>query len=114
MIITRRCLKSRRQILDGFTSHFYERKGSVKPGRTEGGTRRYIDNDLVTLHRIAELLAQAQSFKYQAGVDSGNREQGLADKTHLQIRQLRPPRLKRAVSPAARKMFPDHKAPEIR
>ncbi len=35
----------------------YERKGLVEPGRTEGGTRRYSDNDLVTLRRIADLLA---------------------------------------------------------
>ncbi len=34
----------------------YERKGLLEPGRTKGGTRRYSDNDLVTLHRIAELL----------------------------------------------------------
>ncbi len=35
----------------------YERKGLVQPGRTDGGTRRYSDNDLVTLRRIADLLA---------------------------------------------------------
>ncbi|MCY0903642.1 MerR family transcriptional regulator [Arthrobacter sp. H14-L1] len=36
----------------------YERKGLVVPGRAEGGTRRYSENDLVVLRRIAELLAQ--------------------------------------------------------
>lgn len=36
----------------------YERKGLLEPWRTEGGTRRYSDNDLATLRRIAELLAQ--------------------------------------------------------
>ncbi len=35
----------------------YERKGLVEPGRTDGGTRRYSENDLTRLHRIAELLA---------------------------------------------------------
>lgn len=35
----------------------YERAGLLEPGRTEGGTRRYSDNDLVILRRIAELLA---------------------------------------------------------
>ncbi len=35
----------------------YERKGLLEPGRTEGGTRRYSENDLARLHRIAELLA---------------------------------------------------------
>ncbi|MFC8302682.1 MerR family transcriptional regulator [Specibacter sp. NPDC057265] len=34
----------------------YERRGLVEPGRTEGGTRRYSDADLVTLRRIGELL----------------------------------------------------------
>ena len=36
----------------------YERKGLLEPGRTNGGTRRYSENDLAVLHRIAELLAQ--------------------------------------------------------
>jgi MerR family transcriptional regulator/heat shock protein HspR len=35
----------------------YERKGLLEPGRTEGGTRRYSEQDLVTLRRIAELLS---------------------------------------------------------
>ncbi|MDR7357270.1 MerR family transcriptional regulator [Paeniglutamicibacter sulfureus] len=35
----------------------YERAGLLEPGRTEGGTRRYSDNDIVILRRIAELLA---------------------------------------------------------
>ncbi len=35
----------------------YERKGLLEPGRTDGGTRRYSENDLARLHRIAELLA---------------------------------------------------------
>ncbi|MFQ4150628.1 MerR family transcriptional regulator [Arthrobacter sp. LAPM80] len=36
----------------------YDRKGLLEPWRTDGGTRRYSENDLVTLRRIAELLAQ--------------------------------------------------------
>ncbi|MCU6482152.1 MerR family transcriptional regulator [Arthrobacter sp. A2-55] len=36
----------------------YERKGLLEPRRTDGGTRRYSENDLVTLQRITELLAQ--------------------------------------------------------
>lgn len=36
----------------------YERKGLVTPVRTAGGTRRYSDDDLVTLRRIAALLTQ--------------------------------------------------------
>lgn len=34
----------------------YERKGLLEPGRTEGGTRRYSEADLVILRRISELL----------------------------------------------------------
>ena len=35
----------------------YEAKGLVSPDRTEGGTRRYSDNDVARLRRISELLA---------------------------------------------------------
>ncbi|WP_426995978.1 MerR family transcriptional regulator [Pseudarthrobacter sp. N5] len=34
----------------------YERKGLLEPGRTVGGTRRYSEQDLVTLRRISALL----------------------------------------------------------
>ena len=34
----------------------YERRGLLDPDRTEGGTRRYSENDLDRLRRIAELL----------------------------------------------------------
>jgi DNA-binding transcriptional MerR regulator len=34
----------------------YERRGLVEPDRTEGGTRRYSENDLDRLRRIGELL----------------------------------------------------------
>ncbi|WP_287933211.1 MerR family transcriptional regulator [Arthrobacter sp.] len=36
----------------------YERKGLLEPGRTDGGTRRYSESDVMTLRRIAELLDQ--------------------------------------------------------
>lgn len=34
----------------------YERRGLLTPSRSAGGTRRYSDDDLVRLRRIAELL----------------------------------------------------------
>ncbi|MFJ4208563.1 MerR family transcriptional regulator [Paenarthrobacter sp. NPDC089675] len=34
----------------------YERKGLLTPDRTDGGTRRYSETDLVTLRRIGMLL----------------------------------------------------------
>jgi DNA-binding transcriptional MerR regulator len=37
------------------TLRLYERHGLLTPHRTEGGTRRYSDDDLVTLQRITEL-----------------------------------------------------------
>jgi MerR family transcriptional regulator, heat shock protein HspR len=37
------------------TLRIYERKGLVDPARTEGGNRRYSDNDLTRLRRIQEL-----------------------------------------------------------
>jgi len=37
------------------TLRIYERKGLVEPARTTGGSRRYSDEDLARLERIAEL-----------------------------------------------------------
>ncbi len=34
----------------------YERKGLINPARTEGGTRRYSEDDMERLHRISELV----------------------------------------------------------
>lgn len=34
----------------------YEARGLLTPGRTSGGTRRYSENDLITLRRIQDLL----------------------------------------------------------
>lgn len=35
----------------------YERRGLLEPDRTAGGTRLYSADDIETLHRIRELLA---------------------------------------------------------
>lgn len=40
------------------TLRLYERKGLLAPARTPGGTRRYSENDIRLLRRIAELLAE--------------------------------------------------------
>jgi DNA-binding transcriptional MerR regulator len=34
----------------------YEKHGLLVPGRSQGGTRRYSDDDLVRLRRIGQLL----------------------------------------------------------
>ena len=38
------------------TLRLYEHRGLLEPDRTEGGTRRYSEDDLDRLRRIAELL----------------------------------------------------------
>jgi DNA-binding transcriptional MerR regulator len=42
--------------LDPQTLRLYERRGLLTPARTDGGTRRYSDDDLVVLQRIGELV----------------------------------------------------------
>ncbi|MDF3312608.1 MerR family transcriptional regulator [Rhodococcus sp. T2V] len=47
--------------LSGFGTQalrFYEQHGLISPARSTGGTRRYSDDDLVRLSRIAELIAE--------------------------------------------------------
>lgn len=39
------------------TLRLYEQKGLLKPERTNGGTRRYSEDDLTRLRRINELVA---------------------------------------------------------
>ena len=43
--------------IDPQTLRLYERRGLLTPGRTDGGTRRYTDDDLAGLERISELVA---------------------------------------------------------
>ena len=44
----------------------YERRGLVSPDRTEGGTRRYSEDDIERLVRIRELLDAGLNL---AGID---------------------------------------------
>jgi DNA-binding transcriptional MerR regulator len=44
--------------IDAQTLRLYERRGLLTPARTDGGTRRYSDDDLELLRRINELVAQ--------------------------------------------------------
>ena len=52
----------------------YERRGLVSPDRTDGGTRRYSDDDLDRLQQISELVAQGINIA------------GVAEILHLQRR----------------------------
>ena len=44
--------------IDAQTLRLYERRGLLTPARTDGGTRRYSDDDLDLLQRINKLVAQ--------------------------------------------------------
>jgi MerR family transcriptional regulator, heat shock protein HspR len=44
--------------IDPQTLRLYERRGLLSPARTDGGTRRYSDDDLDLLARISDLVAQ--------------------------------------------------------
>ena len=63
--------------LSGFdpqTLRLYERRGLLTPARTDGGTRRYSDDDLDLLQQINELVAQGINIA------------GIAQILHLQHR----------------------------
>ena len=44
--------------IDPQTLRLYERRGLLSPARTDGGTRRYSDDDLDRLQRISNLVTQ--------------------------------------------------------
>ena len=60
--------------IDPQTLRLYERRGLLTPGRTDGGTRRYSDDDLDLLQQINELVAQGINIA------------GIAQILHLQHR----------------------------
>jgi len=45
------------------TLRIYERRGLVRPARTEGGNRRYSDADIEVLNRISELTAEGMNVE---------------------------------------------------
>jgi MerR family transcriptional regulator, heat shock protein HspR len=62
------------------TLRLFERKGLLRPSRTEGGTRRYSDDDLARLRRVAGLREKGINL---AGIgrvlDLEDENQGLRD-----------------------------------
>jgi MerR family transcriptional regulator/heat shock protein HspR len=59
------------------TLRIYERRGLVNPARTEGGNRRYSDEDIAILRRISELT------------DEGMNLEGIRRVMHLEIENAR-------------------------
>ncbi len=45
------------------TLRIYERRGLVSPARTEGGNRRYSDDDIALLRRISELTHDGMNLE---------------------------------------------------
>lgn len=45
------------------TLRIYERRGLVRPARTQGGNRRYSDADIEILERISELAEQGMNLE---------------------------------------------------
>ena len=45
------------------TLRIYERRGLVTPARTQGGNRRYSDQDIEVLQRIAELTNEGMTLE---------------------------------------------------
>src|SRR6188472_3777588 len=60
--------------IDPQTLRLYERRGLLAPARTDGGTRRYSDDDLDLLARTSDLVAQGINIA------------GIAQILHLQHR----------------------------
>ncbi len=45
------------------TLRIYERKGLLEPARTQGGSRRYSDEDIEMLQRIQDLTAEGHNLE---------------------------------------------------
>ena len=45
------------------TLRIYERKGLLEPARTQGGSRRYSDDDIAQLQRIQVLTAEGHNLE---------------------------------------------------
>jgi len=59
------------------TLRIYERRGLVTPARTDGGNRRYSDEDIAILKRISELT------------DEGMNLEGIRRVMHLELENAR-------------------------
>lgn len=73
------------------TLRLYERRGLLSPSRTEGGTRRYSDEDLQRLQRITELVDQGVNFAGIAQIldlETKN-SQLLSDYTQIELRNAK-------------------------
>ena len=68
------------------TLRIYERKGLLEPARTQGGSRRYSDDDIAQLQRIQDLTAEGHNLE---GVRRILELEGEIEELQGQIDQLR-------------------------
>lgn len=68
------------------TLRIYERKGLLEPARTAGGNRRYSDDDLERLRRIAELTEEGLNL---AGVRRVLELEAELGRLQAEVRRLR-------------------------
>jgi hypothetical protein len=68
------------------TLRLYEAKGLLTPSRTDGGTRRYSDDDLAVLRRVIDLVADGVNL---AGARRILLLEALNDDLRAQVNTLR-------------------------
>lgn len=68
------------------TLRIYERKGLVEPARTTGGSRRYSDEDLARLERIAQLTDEGLNL---AGVKRVLALEAEIERLHAELADVR-------------------------
>ncbi|MCU0267869.1 MAG: helix-turn-helix transcriptional regulator [Acidimicrobiales bacterium] len=68
------------------TLRIYERKGLLEPARTQGGSRRYSDDDISLLRRIQELTDEGLNL---AGVKRVLELEGEVERLRAEVEDLR-------------------------
>jgi MerR family transcriptional regulator/heat shock protein HspR len=68
------------------TLRIYERKGLLEPARTEGGSRRYSDDDIRLLRRIQDLTDEGLNL---AGVKRVLELEAQVGRLELELEQVR-------------------------
>lgn len=67
------------------TLRLYDRRGLLSPARTDGGTRRYSDDDLARLTRITELIGQGVNLAGVAQILALEVEHNRLKSAYLQL-----------------------------
>ena len=68
------------------TLRIYERRGLVRPARTQGGNRRYSDIDIDRLRRISELAGEGMNLE---GIRRVMALEAEVERLHAELAELR-------------------------